>query len=134
MRQVFYVSDSLVGTESRELDAILERSQNNNTVDGITGLLWTDGKRFAQVIEGDDGAIEELMGRLKADPRHANLRVLEHYSGVRERLYGAWAMVQPAQEPLAEIYERRVRTFLDRAPEPVRSMFLEIISGSPDEP
>jgi hypothetical protein len=52
MRQIVYVSLSSVPDDGADISAILNQSRHNNAIDGITGLLWSDGKSYLQAIEG----------------------------------------------------------------------------------
>jgi hypothetical protein len=52
MRRIIYTSRSLIEGNLAELDAIMAESTAWNTTAGITGMLWSDGANFAQVIEG----------------------------------------------------------------------------------
>lgn len=44
VRRLFYVSDSLIGSDVSALDTIMVQARTGNAIDGISGLLWTDGK------------------------------------------------------------------------------------------
>ena len=76
MKQIIYVSRSLIATDQAELDLIWIQSRYNNALSGITGLLWTDGARFAQVLEGDITAVDATLTHILADPRHDNLELV----------------------------------------------------------
>ena len=43
MRQILYLSSSTVQGDRGNLPTILEQSCHSNAIDGITGLLWSDG-------------------------------------------------------------------------------------------
>lgn len=76
MRQFVYVSLSSVPGDGADLSAILNQSRHNNAIDGITGLLWSDGKSFLQAIEGPFVSVEDCFERIKRDTRHYYLTVL----------------------------------------------------------
>ena len=59
LRQIIYASERTGGREAAadELRRILEQSRHNNAIDGVTGLLWSDGRRFMQVLEGPDESV-----------------------------------------------------------------------------
>jgi hypothetical protein len=57
----------------------------------VTGLLVFDGRRFLQIIEGAEEAIDSLVERLRRDPRHSAFEVRdERY--VDERSFPDWTM------------------------------------------
>lgn len=132
MRQLLYVSDSLIGFDQEALDALLIQARNNNAIDDITGLLWTDGRMFAQVIEGEETAIGNLLAKLKRDPRHKNLTVIDDVD-VMQRHFGDWFMASPAREGHAELYERRMRQRLTSTKSRLGSTFWQVVAASRPE-
>ncbi|MES2753735.1 MAG: BLUF domain-containing protein [Pseudomonadota bacterium] len=129
MRQILYVSDSRIGRDEAALDRIMERSRRNNALDGITGLLWSDGRRFAQVIEGGDEAIAAVLARIAADDRHVNLRIVQDMP-IYARAFGDWSMERPAVLPDAAIYEERMLARLAQGTDRWRSTFSQIVARS----
>jgi len=86
-----YVSTAPHKLANAELEAILADSRRNNARDGITGmLLYMDGN-FIQAIEGPEPAIDDLLARLRRDPRHSDLVVMTRYPIV-ERQFPEWSM------------------------------------------
>lgn len=49
---------------------------NNRRQDLCSAMLFHDG-RVVQVIEGPRHAVDGLMSRLRADPRHTDIQILE---------------------------------------------------------
>lgn len=127
MRQIFYVSESTVPHDQAALDAILTRSRHNNALDGVTGLLWSDGARFAQVIEGDERAIEDAMGRILADPRHHRIEVL-HDRPVTERQFGSWSMDLRDARTAPDTFDERLRRLFADASDRIRETFGGLIA------
>lgn len=66
-------------------------SLRNNAPDGISGFLYFDGTFFLQVLEGTRPALDGMMSRLRADPRHYALRVLRDCP-LQSRQFGGWSM------------------------------------------
>lgn len=127
MRQVLYVSRSATPARDTPLRDILEQSRHNNAIDGVTGLLWSDGDRFAQVIEGDERAIGDTMVRIRADPRHRELVVL-HDRIVHERQFGDWTMELRAGGLSIDDYDNRMRRALDEASDAIRKVFASLVA------
>ncbi len=67
MRQLIYVSSVPQQGPPPEPEAILAASQRNNARDGLTGLLYADGRRFLQVLEGEASAVAATIARIERD-------------------------------------------------------------------
>ncbi|RZL20316.1 MAG: BLUF domain-containing protein [Sphingomonas sp.] len=91
MRRIIYISRSLTKGGFAELDTIVAASTVSNTKNGITGILWSDGANFAQVIEGGHDEVGATFDRIRADPRHTDIDVVLDRAVV-SRQFGAWAM------------------------------------------
>lgn len=90
MLQIVYVSTAAPG-QVIDPEAILARARVNNGRDGITGMLYFDGTRFMQAMEGPADQVESTLARIKADPRHRALVMLSRRS-IETREFGEWAM------------------------------------------
>ena len=91
LRQLFYVSRIASGFSDSAVHAILAASRRNNQRRDITGCLIFSGRHFAQMLEGDPAALNELVTRIAADPRHTDLVVLVDRA-VRLRQHPEWSM------------------------------------------
>jgi hypothetical protein len=91
MLQIVYISTSRGEVTSAEVQRILATSRRNNTRDGITGLLFYDGKRFLQALEGEETKVEAAIARIRGDARHGAVVVLSRRE-VTQREFGDWAM------------------------------------------
>jgi len=90
MRQLVYISTATPRIDPNPAD-ILATSRRNNARDGVSGLLWFDGKRFLQALEGEEAVVARTFERIGADPRHRALVILSDRQ-VETREFGAWAM------------------------------------------
>lgn len=127
MRQILYVSTSTVPGDRADLSGILNQSRHNNAVDGITGLLWSDGTHFLQVIEGPDDSVAATFARIGQDSRHTDITVLlDRQIAVHE--FGGWSMVHRRSNEAADAYDAQVRRLLSRASQPVQAQFLALIA------
>lgn len=128
MRQILYVSNSTVPGDRADLSGILNQSRHNNAMDGITGLLWSDGTYFLQVFEGPEESVAATFDRIKADPRHEGLIVLiDRPTHARE--FGDWSMIHRRANDPVDAYDVRVRRLLERASQPVQQHFLNLIAA-----
>jgi hypothetical protein len=132
MRQIVYVSLSSVPGDSADLVGILNQSRHNNAIDGITGLLWSDGKSFLQAIEGPRVSVEACFERIKRDTRHYYLTVLSDRR-ITTHEFGSWNMVHRRANEEASVYDAQVRRLLHQASNEVRAHFMALI-GSPTAP
>ena len=93
LTRLVYASHSLLDDSGRraELDRMLASARRSNQENRVTGFLLVTRNAFAQVLEGEISHVRETYGRIMADPRHTDLRILEERPIV-ERLFSGWAM------------------------------------------
>ena len=113
MRQVVYtsVSNTASGRASDDCQAIMRVASARNGIDGITGLLYTEGSAFLQVIEGPEESVADLLASLYADPRHRDLLILVDCI-VDDREFGDWMMVHRDRRETVDDFDRRLRRIL----------------------
>lgn len=129
MRQIVYVSLSSVPGDCTDLSAILNQSRHNNAIDGITGLLWSDGKSFLQAIEGPRVSVEACFERIKRDTRHYCLTVLSDQR-ITCHEFGTWNMVHRRANEEASLYDAQIRRLLHRASDGVRVHFTSLVGSN----
>ncbi len=82
---------------------ILVKSIHNNRMADITGFLMCGGDRFLQLLEGPAGEVVSTFERIRQDPRHADITVIDKAPAER-RLFRDWNMAQhqvtAADQPL----------------------------------
>jgi hypothetical protein len=100
VRRVIYTSRSLMGDAPSAVEAMVERSNVRNAASDITGMLWSDGACFAQVLEGEKDVVEALFERIKMDVSHDDIEIVLDRE-VSHRLFGRWGMAQPDDSPLS---------------------------------
>jgi hypothetical protein len=122
LRQLVYISSVKGPAVAIDPETILIASRRNNAQAGITGLLYFDGRRFLQALEGEAEAVERLYRHIAADPRHHALVVLSDRH-VEAREFGDWAMGYAIKgEDKAALIERIARLAASATPE-VRATF-----------
>jgi hypothetical protein len=127
MRQVLYVSSKHPRAEI-SVGNILMTSQRNNLAAGVTGLLYTDGIRFLQVLEGDGEAVTTTFERIKADPRHHAMVMLSDRE-VSTREFGLWSMAHRQPTESADTLDRKLERFLADASPTVQATFRGLVSA-----
>lgn len=70
---------------------IVTTSQRQNRKAGVTGGLIFTGRHFAQVLEGESGALDTLLQTIADDDRHAGMHIL-HRKPIASRFFFDWAM------------------------------------------
>ena len=91
LKSLAYTSLARPELSSADVRAIHQTARHLNALDGVTGLLIYNGRQFLQVIEGAESAINDLLQRLRADPRHSGLTV-EDQRFIDDREFPDWAM------------------------------------------
>ena len=91
LKSLTYVSQAAPDLSERDLVEIHEAARHLNALDGVTGLLVFDGKRFLQIIEGAEEAIDDLTGRLRRDQRHSGLEIRDERL-IDDRSFPDWSM------------------------------------------
>ncbi|MFN3435326.1 MAG: BLUF domain-containing protein [Sphingomonas sp.] len=121
MRQLVYIS-SMRRQANVDPSAILAQSRRNNARARVTGLLFFDGKRFLQALEGDDAQVDATFARIQQDERHHALVVLSNRA-IEAREFGEWAMAYsaPADDHVAAL--DRVAKLTANADPAVRATF-----------
>ncbi|WP_292071896.1 BLUF domain-containing protein [Brevundimonas sp. UBA7534] len=92
------VSDGLM-----PLIDIIGVSDRNNRRDHLTGALMRHQGFFIQAIEGARGDLDRLIGRLRQDRRHLDLRILADRP-VESRGFPDCAMVRLDAPPAASVF------------------------------
>lgn len=121
MLQLVYVS-SANRREAPDPVRILATSRRNNHRDSITGLLYSDGTRFLQVLEGPETKVTEAFARIHADPRHRALVVLSRRT-IEAREFGNWDMAHHTPGADADAFIERVAALSANASSDVRATF-----------
>ncbi|GAA1643034.1 BLUF domain-containing protein [Microbacterium flavum] len=102
---VVYCSTATRAFSGAELAGLLTVSRANNEAQDITGLLLYRDREFIQILEGQRDAVDALMAKISADPRHEDVRVLLR-EPLHARRFAAWTMgYQPLVAPTPDEQE-----------------------------
>ena len=91
LKSLTYTSLARLDLTADDIEAIQRTAREVNALEGITGLLIFNGTHFLQIIEGAPQAIDDLVERLRRDPRHGGLEVRDQRE-VTERSFPDWSM------------------------------------------
>jgi hypothetical protein len=133
LKSLTYTSLARLDLTARDIEAIHRTARDVNSIEGITGLLIFNGTHFLQIVEGSPLAIDDLVERLRRDPRHSGIEIRDQ-RGIDERSFPDWSM--ELVRVSASYFEAK-DTVSDRLPEtvsePVRERVIqmtEAISGT----
>ena len=91
MFHIIYVSEASHPLSRQELLALHARAREKNRVVGITGMLIHKDGRFAQVLEGDEAAVRQLLETIRQDDRHGDVKILME-GPIAQREFADWSM------------------------------------------
>ena len=79
LKSVLYVSRSLLVPirAEAEVDAIVAAARLRNESLNVSGALAFAQGSFAQVLEGPEGAVENLLSSITVDQRHEAFRIID---------------------------------------------------------
>ena len=90
--RLLYVSALAAGVPVTEVSRIVGAARLRNAEDALTGLLVFGGDTFCQYVEGPLEAVEALLRRLRADPRHEKLQILVDGALPDGRRFSDWRL------------------------------------------
>lgn len=96
---LIYRSFSETPLSERQLQLILEKSQANNSLNEITGLLLYRNNTFIQLLEGPEKQVLSCMQRIRKDTRHYGSSVI-FLATSEERLFPNWSMSHIPQKKI----------------------------------
>lgn len=122
MRQIVYISTAARGAAPVDPAAILAVSRHYNARDGVTGLLYFDGTRFLQALEGETTTLDTALARIERDARHRAIVILSDRE-IAAREFGDWDMAYRAPGDDARAFVDRIGAMVAGASPGVRATF-----------
>lgn len=89
--QLIYTSTATQSFTEDQLEPLMRRCSVNNREKNITGMLLYGNKHFMQVLEGNNYEVDQLLDRIKRDPRHTDIEVSLR-TPIQAREFGKWSM------------------------------------------
>jgi hypothetical protein len=86
-----YVSQRTSLCTQEEIGKILSACERNNNHSDATGVLLYSDTKFVQYLEGNYKSIIGLYDKIKQDPRHKNV-ILVQMGQTEKRLFPSWQM------------------------------------------
>lgn len=122
MRQILYTSISTVPGDGADLANILNQSRHNNALDGVTGLPFSNGERFIQVLEGDQMSVEPCFAKIIKDDRHHSIELLMDRTTI-SREFECWNMLHRRRGDPINTYGSYIDRLLFHACDEVKAYF-----------
>jgi hypothetical protein len=91
MIRLIYVSTAGQYLSEQDLGALLEKAQERNARQNVTGMLLYAGGNFIQVLEGEEKDVEGIYSSIAKDKRNKGHIVMKKES-ITERNFPEWAM------------------------------------------
>ena len=91
MRRIIYVSSAKSADIRVDCETILATARRRNAEADVTGLLILSNGSFFQVLEGDEGAVQQIYDDILRDPRHNGvIKLIDE--DVVARAFPEWSM------------------------------------------
>ena len=91
LRAIGYVSQAIQPWNRATVDDIVERAGAFNRMAGVTGVLFFDGARYLQYVEGPEDGVEVVYSRIQSSPLHSDVMELARGT-IGRRLMPYWSM------------------------------------------
>jgi hypothetical protein len=91
LEYVSYMSNQANVLNEKDIENLLFQVREKNKKLAITGLLLLIQGKFIQYIEGPSDEIEKVYIKIKKDPRHNDLLLLDK-GKLKKRLFSDWSM------------------------------------------
>lgn len=88
---IVYLSSSKGLLSNEELNNILHLSRQNNSAQGITGILLYFNGSIIQALEGSEEKVKAMYEKICRDPRHSYVTPL-YRNAIDKRSFGDWSM------------------------------------------
>jgi hypothetical protein len=110
---ILYISESTKHFDiSFDIDKILNKANNFNKNNNISGMLIYKGGLFIQLLEGEKSCLELLMSRIKEDSRHDKLRII-YEETTQERLFSNWTMAYKNSDIMKVDIQKKIDDFIN---------------------
>ena len=95
---LMYYSKVVVGVRADGIATILRSARKNNPNEDLTGVLYTNGRWFLQILEGPRESVTRMFGILQNDNRHTSVTMI-NVKNIEVRAFGDWGMAFIKNDP-----------------------------------
>lgn len=112
LSRLSYASRSIADhhTLRTHLSELIAQSKRNNAKQHLVGVLCYSNGFFFQCIEGPSLAVDTLYHTLLKDPRHHDVRLLEHID-IQQPYFQHWSMKYITLDPATQDFLKHHRLF-----------------------
>jgi hypothetical protein len=91
LTSLMYYSQVSPGIKSADITDIFKIARSRNVDNGLSGILYSDGKWFIQVLEGSRHEVSRIFGGILRDGRHKGITLVS-FKEITSREYSDWSM------------------------------------------
>lgn len=91
LKRIGYYSLAVQPFAADDLLQLAVEAARFNALDGINGILFYGDGHFAQIFEGVDDGVNDLLSRLSRDPRHTDFQIIFEEK-IEAPLFHSWDM------------------------------------------
>lgn len=102
LRRILYISRAAEGITEQVLRQIIATAQLKNRRRDLSGVLAVGKGLFAQVLEGSQSDVAEVLERIRGDSRHSELRLVSD-SITGTRFFDRWSMELLVEETAVDL-------------------------------
>lgn len=89
--ELLYSSIAAATFDEGGVEDLLVQARARNKQCNVTGVLFFNGRKFLQLLEGPKQQVDELFAVIRDDARHSDVTVF-HTGEIAERAFESWAM------------------------------------------
>lgn len=89
--ELLYSSVATAALKEGGIEELLVRARRTNAQSNITGVLFYNGRKFLQLLEGSKEDVDRLFAVIRDDERHCQVTVF-HSGEIAERAFSEWTM------------------------------------------
>ncbi len=91
MIELLYQSEAGFAFDDKIIETILTTARERNAIENISGMLFFDGIKFIQILEGPEENVDRVFASITQDRRHSQIELI--YRGrIFERSFADWRM------------------------------------------
>jgi len=91
MIRTLYFSTAHSSVNRKVVAEIVEAASTMNSKHNITGALAFNGRNFAQVLEGEESDVRQLLRNIRSDERHSGFKIIDEKQ-ITSRHFPNWSM------------------------------------------
>lgn len=111
--QLIYQSKESSQLSNKDFSDILDVARQNNANLGVTGCLFYNGGWVLQVLEGEQGIVDNLYQKIIRDERHKDCNLM-YFEPIDKRVFSKWTMGMINLETERDSKYRELKEAMDK--------------------